>query len=215
MTARGSIATMLSQGSTGARRAEPGSPDVELPLPLLALLREDYDANLRDWTRPGFRALAIHRFGVWRLGVQPTILRAPLSILYRSLFRFARNRYGIELPYSAQIGRRVKIEHQSGIVIHGSAVIGDDCIIRQGVTIGNRRDDRPLEAPRLGDRVNLGAGATVLGGIVIGDDVRIGAQAVVLDDVPAGSTVLGPKATVYPPSGADADRRLTDHAARG
>ena len=206
---------MVSQGSTGVAHAEPGGPDVELPLPLLALLREDYQANLRDWTRPGLRALAIHRFGVWRLGVGPTILRAPLSIVYRTLFRFARNRYGIELPYSARIGRRVKIEHQSGIVVHGSAIIGDDCIIRQGVTIGNRRDDRPLEAPRLGDRVNLGAGATILGGIVIGDDVRIGAQAVVLDDVPPGSTVLGPKATVYPPSSVDGDRRLTDHATRG
>jgi N-acetylglucosaminyl-diphospho-decaprenol L-rhamnosyltransferase len=158
---------------------------------LWSQIREDWVAHDKDWTRPGFRAIAIYRFGVWRMQVEPKILRAPLSILYRSLFRHARNVYGIELPYSAKLGRRVIIEHQGGIVIHGGCIIDDDCIIRQGVTLGNRYLDRPLDAPRLGKRVNIGAGAKVLGGIILGDDAIVGANAVVLKDIPAGQTAVG------------------------
>lgn len=163
---------------------------------LWQLWTEDYDRHGRDATLPGFRAVAVHRFGNWRLDVEPRMLRAPLTMIYRFLYRWVRNHYGIELPHSTIVGRRVCIEHQGNIVIHGSAVIGDDTIIRQGVTIGNRRLDRPNDAPVIGRRVNIGAGAVILGGTNIGDDVAIGANAVVVDDVPAGATVLGPKAAV-------------------
>jgi len=112
-------------------------------------------------------------------------------VLYRMGFRRCRNVYGIELPYSATVGRGVVFEHQGGIVIHGNSVIGDGCIIRQGVTLGNRHLDKPFEAPELGDNVNVGAGACLLGGIKIGDDVAIGANSVVLKDIPAGSSVAG------------------------
>jgi serine O-acetyltransferase len=94
------------------------------------------------------------------------------------------------------VGRRVIIEHQSGIVIHGDAVIGDDCIIRQGVTIGNRRLNRPLDAPRLGNRVSVGAGAKLLGSIHVGDGAQIGANAVVFEDVPAGAAAVGVPARI-------------------
>lgn len=161
------------------------------PLGLWEQIKEDWIAHERDWTKPGFRAVAVYRFGVWRMKVKPILLRAPLSILYRALFRKIRNTYGIELPYSAQLGRRVIIEHQSGIVIHGDCVIGDDCIIRQGVTMGNRYLDRPFDAPKLGKRVNVGAGAKLFGNISIGDDVNIGANAVVLTDIPPGKTAVG------------------------
>ena len=113
----------------------------------------------RDWTRPGFQALAVHRFGNWRMGVSPKLLRAPLSVLYRMLYRGVRNGYGIEIPYSARVGRRVVIEHQSDIVVHGHTEIGDDCIIRQGVTLGIRTLNNLGAAPRLGNGVNVGAGA--------------------------------------------------------
>lgn len=162
--------------------------------PVLGLwqqIKEDWVAHGRDWTRPGFRAVAVYRFGVWRMKLNPIVLRAPFSILYRALFRKVRNTYGIELPYSAQIGRRVIIEHQSAIVIHGDCVIGDDCIIRQGVTLGNRYRERPFDAPKLGKRVNIGAGAKIFGNVTIGDDANIGANAVVLCDVPAGATAVG------------------------
>jgi serine O-acetyltransferase len=165
---------------------------VETPaLGLWQQIKEDWIAHGRDWTKPGFRAVAVQRFGVWRMKVEPKLLRAPLSILYRALYRKIRNTYGIDLPYSVKLGRRVVIEHQSAIIIHGSCTIGDDCIIRQGVTLGNRYLDKPLESPQLGDRVNVGAGAKILGKVNLGDNVNIGANAVVLSDVPAGKTAVG------------------------
>lgn len=166
------------------------------PMGLLRQIREDYVAHGRDWTRPGFRAVAAHRFGVWRMNVRPKILRAPFSMVYRWMYRRCRNRYGIELPYTVKLGRRVIIEHQNGIVIHGNCVIGDDSIIRQGVTLGNRSLEKPFDAPRLGCRVNVGAGAKVLGAVTIGDGAAIGANAVVLHDVPAGAVAVGVPARI-------------------
>lgn len=173
----------------------PSQPDTA-PLTLWQQIKEDWVAHGCDWTKPGFRAVAVQRFGVWRMAVEPKLLRAPFSILYRAMFRHVRNVYGIELPYTVQLGRRVVIEHQGGIVIHGNCIIGDDSVIRQGVTLGNRYRDRPMEAPKLGARVNVGAGAVVLGGIVAGDDATIGANAVVLSDIPPGKTVVGVPAKV-------------------
>jgi serine O-acetyltransferase len=128
--------------------------------------------------------------------IEPKLLRGPLSVVYRFFYRFVRNVYGIELPYTVKLGRRVIVEHQHGIVVHGGCVIGDDCIIRQGVTLGNRFLDRPFDAPQLGNRVNIGAGAKILGKVQLGDDVNIGANAVVLCDVEAGKTAVGIPAKV-------------------
>jgi len=163
---------------------------------LVSLVREDLRANGGDWTKPGFRALAVYRFGVWRMGVRSKLVRAPLSLLYRHFYRRVRNQYGIELPYTAAVGRRVVIEHQSGIVIHGASVIGDDCIIRQNCTLGIRRVDQPTEAPILGQRVDVGAGAVILGKVTIGDQARIGANAVVLTDVPSDGLAVGVPARI-------------------
>lgn len=172
---------------------EPESPG------LWQLLREDWIAHERDWTKPGFRAVAAYRFGVWRMRVQPKWLRAPLSVIYRMAYRHVRNVYGIDLPYTVQLGRRVVIEHQGAIVIHGRAIIGDETILRQGVTLGNRYLERPLDAPCLGKRVNVGAGAKILGAVRVGDEAQIGANAVVLSDVPAGATAVGIPASILPP----------------
>jgi serine O-acetyltransferase len=166
----------------------------------LRQIYDDWQMHDRDWTRPGFRAVAVHRFGVWRMQIQPRWVRLPFSWFYKVLFRYVRNHYGIELPYSVKLGDRVIIEHQSGIVVHGNAEIGDDCILRQGVTIGLRRLTHKTDAPKLGKRVNVGAGAQILGAIMIGDDVRIGANAVVLCDVPAGATAIGIPAQVILPT---------------
>lgn len=168
---------------------------------MLQLIREDWQAHRKDWTRCGFRAVAVHRFGVWRLTVQPKLLRAPLSLLYRALYRKIRNHYGIDLPYTVKLGRRVVFEHAGCVIIHANSTIGDDCILRQGVTLGNRYLDRSSEAPVLGQRVNVGAGAKLLGGITIGSDVNIGANAVVLCDVPEGKNALGIPAKVVEPKG--------------
>src|SRR5436190_14037389 len=92
---------------------QPQSVSTDQPLGLLAQIREDWVAHGRDWTKPGFRAIAVHRFGNWRMKIRNRVLRAPLSVLYRHVYRRVRNHYGIELPYSAVVGRRVIIEHQS------------------------------------------------------------------------------------------------------
>lgn len=158
---------------------------------LIDVVKEDYDANGRDWTRPGFQALAVHRFGNWRMSVEPKMARAPLSVAYRAAFRFVRNVYGIELPYSATVGRQVVIEHQGGIVVHGDTTIGDQCVIRQGVTLGMKNTNKPFDAPTLGKGVDVGANAVVLGAIVVGDGASVGANSVVLKDVEAGALAVG------------------------
>lgn len=159
-------------------------------------IREDWEAHGCDWTKPGFRAVAVHRFGIWRMGLHPRLVRAPFSIIYRFLYRRIRNHYGIDLPYTVRLGRRVVIEHCGAVVIHGKAAIGDDSIVRQGVTLGIRSTDRPFDAPELGMRVNIGAGAKILGKVRVGNGVQIGANAVVLHDVPPGAIAVGIPARV-------------------
>jgi serine O-acetyltransferase len=163
---------------------------------LWSQIKDDWRSNGRDWTKPGFRTLAVHRFGVWRMTVQPKLLRAPLSLLYRAAFRHCRNVYGIELPWSVKVGRGVVIEHQGGIVVHGASVIGDRCILRQNCTLGVRRLDDLSAAPVLENDVQLGAGAVLLGAIRIGHGATIGANAVVLHDVFAGGLAIGVPARV-------------------
>ncbi len=154
-------------------------------------LREDLRAHHGDFTRPGFHALTIHRLGNWNKSLPTKALRAPLAVVTRTLHVLARNFYGIELPFSAKIGRRVTFEHQGGIVIHGNASIGDDCVIRQGVTLGIKSMNDLVSAPVLGNGVSVGAGAVILGGVKVGDNAQIGANAVVTKDVPAGMTAVG------------------------
>ncbi|MEM7228640.1 MAG: serine O-acetyltransferase [Planctomycetota bacterium] len=181
--------------------------DASDTMSLRAQLHEDWLTNGEDRSRPGYRALRMYRFGVWRMSVKPRLLRAPLSLIYRMLHRRVRNRYGIELHYTARIGRRFLIAHQGAIVIHEHATIGDDCLIRQGVTIGAAGTYSIEDAPVLGDRVSVGAGAMILGRVTIGDDVTIGPNAVVMSNVPAGAMVVAPPARVIPaakPATADA-----------
>lgn len=158
---------------------------------LVRLVMEDLSAHRGEWSRPGFQSLAVHRFGNWVRSIRPRLLRAPFSIVSKTLSIATRNLYGIELPFSAVIGRRVVFEHQHGIVIHGNAIIGDDCVLRQGVTLGIRRMTELTEAPTLGAGVDVGAGAKILGGISIGNNATIGANSVVIADVPANSVAVG------------------------
>ena len=104
---------------------------------------------------------------------------------------------GIELPCETKVGRRFLIEHFGDIIISGDAVIGDDVIIRNGVTIGLKRTGIQ-GAPVIGNRVDIGTGAKILGAIKIGDDVVIGANAVVLQDIPANSLAVGVPAKIKP-----------------
>jgi len=156
-------------------------------------LHEDWITHDRDWTTPGFRALATHRIGNWIEKKSPGKITAKvLWFVYRALYRYIRNHYGIEVFYSTKIGRRVRFGHQSGIVIHPHAEIGDDCLIRQNVTIGVISHTEGRKAPKLGNRVQIGAGAVIMGKIVIGDDVSIGPNVTVLTNIPAG-TIVSPQ----------------------
>jgi serine O-acetyltransferase len=144
----------------------------------------------------GFWALQVYRLGHLRYRFESRLVRWPLAAMHLVLAKVAEMLSGITIGVSAKIGRRLVIEHSGAIVVHGDAVIGDDCIIRQGVTIGNRRISGPLDAPHLGNRVNVGAGAKILGAVRIGDDAEIGANAVVLVDVPAGAIAVGVPARI-------------------
>ncbi len=173
------------------------------------LVNEDYIVNGRDWTRPGFRAMFMYRFGVWRMG-RSKLIRMPLSAMYRWMHRFVRNCYGIEIHYTTKIGRRCRNGHQSGIVIHEHAIIGDDCTIRQGVTIGAAAEYSVADAPVLGNHVDIGAGAMILGKVTIGDNARIGPNAVIMMSVPANATAFAQPARIITPRAQSKNHRDTE-----
>ena len=156
-------------------------------------LYEDWRLHWRDWTTPGFRAVVVYRFGAMLLSNQKRgVLKRLSLVLYRTMYRFIRNHYGIDLPATTIVGRRLLIGHHGGIVIHPRTVIGDDCVILQNVTIGAATIRRHWEAPKLGNRVQVGAGAAIIGKVVIGDDVSIGPNVSVLTNIPAG-TIVSPQ----------------------
>lgn len=135
-------------------------------------------------TYPGIHAILFHRFNHWLWG-------CGLKWLARVFSNMARWYTGIEIHPGAQIGRRFFIDHGMGIVIGETTEIGDDCTLYHGVTLGGTRWDKGKRHPTLGNNVVIGAGAKVLGPILIGADVRIGSNSVVLKDVPPGATVVG------------------------
>lgn len=115
----------------------------------------------------------------------------PVLAAYKALSAAA----GIELPSRTTVGVPLHIQHGYGLVVHGDTVIGNRCVLKQGVTLGIRKGmDGPC--PVLGDGVHVGANAVVIGGVKIGDQARIGAGATVLDDVPAGAVAVSPKARI-------------------
>lgn len=182
---------------------------------LLSTLREDLTANQGHWERAGFHALAVYRLGVWA-DQQKGPLGLLANISYRLLYGFVRNVYSIELPRGTKVGRRLWIPHPSGIVVSFRAEIGDDCLLLQNVTIGlagHRGRKRPgPHAPRIGNGVEIGAGAVVMGGITVGDGARIGPNAVVLTDVPAGGTAFATPTKIMKPLGAKPRTKLEEPA---
>jgi serine O-acetyltransferase len=175
----------------------PSEPFLELRSDLFENIREDWRSYDRQLSRQGLWAMVVYRFGRWRYSIRWRWLRIPFSFLYKLLKPFSEVLTGIELPCEATLGRRFRIDHFGGIVISGDAVFGDDCVIRNGVTVGLRHTGH-RGAPILGNRVDIGAGAKILGAIRIGDDVLIGANAVVLIDVPSNSIAVGVPARVLP-----------------
>ncbi len=162
-------------------------------------VRADFIAHGRKWGSQGFWAMAVYRFGRWRYRLRPRLLRMPASALYKLLFKLVQIVAGIELPCEVVLGRNFVIDHFAGIVVSGYARFGDDCRIRTGVVVGLARTDDPC-APIIGNNVDIGAGAKVLGRIRIGDNVLIGANAVVVTDVPSDSIAVGVPAVIKPRS---------------
>jgi len=160
-------------------------------------IREDWRTYQHDITRQGFWVILVYRFGRWRYTIKRRGLRMPFSFLYKILFLFIQIITGIELPCEAKVGKRFTIEHFGNIIVSGDAVFGDDVIIRNGVTVGLKQTGI-RGSPTIGNRVDIGVGAKLLGPIQIGDDVAIGANAVVIKDVPANSIAVGVPAKIIP-----------------
>jgi serine O-acetyltransferase len=133
---------------------------------------------------PGFHAMLFHR-------VSHRLWNAGLHWFARWLSHFARWFTGIEIHPGASIGRRFFIDHGMGVVIGETSVIGDDCTLYHGVTLGGTSWDKGKRHPTLGNGVVIGAGAKVLGPVRLGAGARVGSNAVVVKDVPDGATAVG------------------------
>ena len=131
----------------------------------------------------GFQAVVLYRLARWL-----KVRRIPL--LPPAVARFNLFLTGVDLHPAAEIGPGLLVAHGHGLVVGGGARIGADALLLHGVTVGSRSPGRVTQMPRIGDRVFLGAGAKVVGGVTLGDDVAVGPNAVILEDVPAGSRVL-------------------------
>ena len=156
---------------------------------------EDYaiaferDPAARNWLEvllcyPGVQAILFYRLAHW-------LQRLDIPFFPRFLAHIARFLTGIEIHPGAKIGSRVFIDHGMGVVIGETAVIGNNCLLYQGVTLGGTGKEQGKRHPTLGCNVTVGAGAKILGNINIGSNARVGAGAVVVKDVPANSTVVG------------------------
>ena len=132
----------------------------------------------------GLHATIDYRIAHW-------LLRHHCRFLARAVSQWSKLWTGIEIHPGAQIGKRLVIDHGTGIVIGETAEIGDDCLLYQGVTLGGTGKDVGKRHPTLGNNVMVGAGAKVLGPIRVGNNARIAANAVVLREVPDNATVVG------------------------
>jgi serine O-acetyltransferase len=151
--------------------------------------------------RPFLREQSIWAVWVYRFGRRADqcpdgLLKHALTRLYWLLFRVTETVTGISLPKSASIGPGLRIWHFGNVFVDANAAIGSNCTLRQGVTIGNRLEGGP--SPIIGNDVEFGAYAQVLGGVRIGNGCRIAAMTVVLTDVPDGATAVGTPARIIP-----------------
>lgn len=136
-------------------------------------------------TYPGVHAVFFHRIAHF------FVTRLHLRLVARFISHVGRLLTGIEIHPGASLGRRVFIDHGMGTVIGETAIVGDDCLLYHGVTLGGTGKEKGKRHPTLGKGVVVGCGAAVLGNITLGDNVKVGAGSVVVTDVPADATVVG------------------------
>ena len=156
-------------------------------------------AFLRSLRIPGFRYTYFLRKSA------ATRKYSPLGIVYRLLYYRYTYKYGFQIAYHTKIGKGLQISHFGGVVVNSKAVIGVNCYLSHNITIGQTNRGRTKGYPVIGDRVWIGAGAVVVGGVTIGNNVLIAPNAYVNFDVPANSIVLGNPAKIIANEQATAD----------
>jgi serine O-acetyltransferase len=165
----------------------------------------DFEADLSRYPlRPFLKeqsiwAICLYRYGRRVLNRKPGVLRTVQLKFYWLMYRIVETGTGITLPLEARIGPGLRIHHFGNIVIHSQTVIGRNCTLRHGVTIGNRVQDGPT--PVIEDDVDFGAYAQVLGNVRVGSRAKVGAMTLVLCDVPAGATAVGVPARILQTGG--------------
>ncbi|MFB2596253.1 serine O-acetyltransferase EpsC [Herbiconiux sp. P17] len=204
---------MSSDSRRGADRERGAGPG------LIARLREDvlaartHDPAARTSLEVVLAYPGVH--AVWAYRVANRWWRSPgLKLPARLLSQLARFLTGVEIHPGARIGRRLFIDHGMGVVIGETAEIGNDVMLYHGVTLGGKSERREKRHPTLGNRVVVGANATILGPVSIGADSSVGAGAVVVKDAPAGAILVGIPARDLTrlPQGTEARSPLTDPA---
>lgn len=149
---------------------------------------------------PGLKATRSHRKAHW-------FYTHHMPLIARAISQACRRRTGIEIHPGAKIGRRLFIDHGSGVIIGETTEIGDDCTIFQGVTLGGTGKDSGKRHPTLGNNITVGSGSRILGPVHIGDNTKIAANAVVLNDIPDDCTVVGIPAEIVRIGG----KRIVNH----
>lgn len=181
---------------------------------MLKTLRTDFqiifdrDPAARNWLEvlvcyPGLQAILLHRFAHW-------LFVLGLPFIPRLISHISRFLTGIEIHPGATLGQGVFIDHGMGIVIGETTIVGNFSLIYQGVTLGGTGKETGKRHPTVGENVVIGAGAKVLGNILLGNNVRVGAGSVVLRDVPSDCTIVGVPGRIVYRGGAKVDP--LDHA---
>ena len=152
-----------------------------------------YRGSIR-WNEPALWSIAAYRLGRRILQIEKAPVRRALLLIFFPIGRLVETISKVSLPAYADIGGGLRIESSGIIFVHANAKIGHNCTLQRGVTIGNTLPDGPT--PIIGDNVEIGAYAQILGGIRIGDGARIARMAVVLVDVPPGAFASGIPAKV-------------------
>jgi serine O-acetyltransferase len=178
--------------ATGVKQLKKPPPFWQTVRADIGRFREEDDCIrvlVRGLLSQGFQALFVYRIFRWFYE-----RRVPTQPVRFFIERFIEIMTGISIPAQAAIGKGLRIHHFGGVIVHSAAVVGEYCTLYHGVTLGDRGGWGG--APRVGDRVLIGAGAKLIGEIIIGDDCVIGANAVVNISVPAGHVAVGVPAVI-------------------
>jgi serine O-acetyltransferase len=182
----------VSNGASNGVHVPPEDRRASHELPLRELLAEDFETYERSLLAPGFWAVAVHRVGE-RADQASGLQQASLGAAHRLASTAVDWVWGIHLPRSTRLGRRVRIWHFGSLLLNARS-IGNDVHFRHDTTLGPVRSEdrhRPEALPVIEDNVEIGSGACVVGGVTVGRGAHVGANAVVLEPVPAGATVFG------------------------